>query len=91
MTLICRKRHGSVLCSPHAHARIASVDVVDACRADGVLAVLTGADVVKEGLGALPCHAFPQATPGSRHYRRFRQYSRPTRFAMSATGWLRDR
>ena len=58
-----------VVRSPHAHARIASVDVADARRADGVLAVLTGADVVKEGLGALPCHAFPQATPGSRHYR----------------------
>ena len=58
-----------VVRSPHAHAQIASVEVADARRADGVLAVLTGADVVKEGLGALPCHAFPQAAPGSRHYR----------------------
>jgi aerobic carbon-monoxide dehydrogenase large subunit len=58
-----------VVRSPHAHARIASVDVAGARGADGVLAVLTGADVIKEGLGGLPCHAFPQAAPGSHHYR----------------------
>lgn len=58
-----------VVRSPHAHARIAGVDVADARRAEGVLAVLTGADVIKEGLDGLPCHAFPQAAPGDRHYR----------------------
>ncbi|MET0929600.1 MAG: xanthine dehydrogenase family protein, partial [Aeromicrobium sp.] len=34
--------------SPHAHARIVSVDIEAARRAPGVLAVLTGADVARE-------------------------------------------
>jgi carbon-monoxide dehydrogenase large subunit len=55
--------------SPYAHARIAAVDAAKAREADGVLAVLTGADVVRDSLGGLPCHAFPQAPPGSRYYR----------------------
>jgi aerobic carbon-monoxide dehydrogenase large subunit len=59
----------SVVRSPHAHARILGVDAASARSAEGVLAVLTGADVIKEDLGGLPCHAFPQAAPGSRHYR----------------------
>lgn len=53
--------------SPHAHARLAAVDVGAARSAAGVLAVLTGADVVREGLGGLPCHAFPAA--GGKQYR----------------------
>jgi aerobic carbon-monoxide dehydrogenase large subunit len=55
--------------SPHAHARIASLDVAAARAADGVLAVLTGADVAREGLGGLPCRAFPPPAAGARHYR----------------------
>ena len=49
--------HGFVLRSPHAHARIVSIDTEAAQAAPGVLLVLTGADVVAEGLGALPCLA----------------------------------
>ncbi|GJD49703.1 Carbon monoxide dehydrogenase large chain [Methylobacterium crusticola] len=37
--------HGYVLRSPHAHARIRSIDTARARRVSGVLAVLTGADV----------------------------------------------
>ena len=48
-----------ILRSPHAHARIVSVDVEEAARAPGVAAVYTGADVAGEGtadgLGHLPC------------------------------------
>ena len=36
--------------SPHAHARIVDIDASDAARAPGVLAVLTGADYVADGL-----------------------------------------
>ena len=40
--------------SPHAHARIRRVDTATACAMKGVLAVLTGADYVADGLkGAL--------------------------------------
>ena len=41
--------------SPHARARIESVDTTDAMAVDGVLAVLTGKDMAADGLGDLPC------------------------------------
>src|SRR5215469_14847649 len=44
---------GHVLRSPHAHARIVSIDTALACAAPGVLAVLTGDDLAKRGLGTL--------------------------------------
>src|SRR5437773_5898230 len=50
-----------VLRSPHAHARITSIDIAAARASSGVLAVLTGADVVRESIGALPCAAFPES------------------------------
>lgn len=37
--------HGAVLRSPHHHARILSIDVEEATRLHGVLAVLTAADI----------------------------------------------
>src|SRR5438445_3557589 len=45
---------GYVLRSPHAHARIRSIDVSQAKAAPGVLAVLTGADWQAAGWGNLP-------------------------------------
>src|SRR5260370_1616714 len=45
---------GYVLRSPHAHARIRSIDVSQAKAAPGVLAVLTGADWQASGWGHLP-------------------------------------
>jgi CO/xanthine dehydrogenase Mo-binding subunit len=39
--------------SPHAHARIATVDATRARAAPGVLAVLTGADYRADGLGPI--------------------------------------
>ncbi len=45
---------GYVLRSPHAHARIRSIDVSKAKAAPGVLAVLTGADWQASGFGDLP-------------------------------------
>ncbi|MFB4313510.1 xanthine dehydrogenase family protein molybdopterin-binding subunit [Actinomadura sp. 21ATH] len=46
--------HVAFLRSPHAHARIESVDVTEARRRPGVVAVLTGADFAGEQ-GSLPC------------------------------------
>jgi len=40
--------------SPHAHARIASIDAAAARAAPGVLAVYTGADLAADGMGAIP-------------------------------------
>src|SRR5258708_28446420 len=45
---------GHVLRSPHAHARVRSIDVARAKAAPGVLAVLTGADWREAGWGDLP-------------------------------------
>ncbi len=42
-----------VLRSPHAHARILSIDTTRAKASPGVFAVLTGADIAKRGLGNL--------------------------------------
>src|SRR6266478_2918884 len=43
--------HAVVLRSPHAHAKIRSIDTEAARRAPGVLAVWTGADYARDGLG----------------------------------------
>jgi carbon-monoxide dehydrogenase large subunit len=40
--------------SPHAHARIVSIDAASAKSMPGVIAVLTGADVKADGIGPLP-------------------------------------
>ena len=40
--------------SPHAHARLRSIDTVAARAASGVLAVLTGADMLADGLRPIP-------------------------------------
>ncbi|MBI3705596.1 MAG: xanthine dehydrogenase family protein molybdopterin-binding subunit [Rhizobiales bacterium] len=47
---------GVVLRSPHAHARIKSIDVSVAKAAPGVLAVITAADWKASGFGDLPSH-----------------------------------
>lgn len=49
-----RMAHGFVLRSPHAHAKILSIDTAAAKAAPGVLAVLTGADWEASGFGDLP-------------------------------------
>ncbi|MHA1565250.1 MAG: xanthine dehydrogenase family protein molybdopterin-binding subunit [Alphaproteobacteria bacterium] len=41
--------------SPHAHARIASVDTAAAAASDGVVAVFTGQDIADAGVGGIPC------------------------------------
>jgi carbon-monoxide dehydrogenase large subunit len=48
-----REARGYVLRAPHAHARIRHIDVKEALSAPGVLAVLTGEDLRRRGLGAL--------------------------------------
>src|SRR5215469_16720637 len=41
--------------SPHAHAVLRGIDKSAALAAPGVIAILTGEDVVADGLGTLPC------------------------------------
>ena len=60
---------GYVLRSPHAHARIRSIDAGKAKAAPGVLAVLTGADYKAAGLGDLPVPGGLQQRDGAPGYR----------------------
>jgi len=47
--------HAHILRSPHAHARIKSIDTSAAEAAPGVVAVFTGVDMHADGVGGLPC------------------------------------
>ena len=63
--------YGVVVMSPHAHARIKRVDTAKAKAADGVLAVLTGADVVADKLGGL-APPMPEDMGGPKGFRSLR-------------------
>ena len=63
--------YGVVVMSPHAHARIKRVDTAKALAADGVLAVLTGADVVADKLGSL-APPMPEDMGGPKGFRSLR-------------------
>ena len=54
-----------ILRSPHAHARIAAIDVAAAKMLPGVIAVITGADLVAAGLQPLPQSADFRRADGS--------------------------
>ena len=62
--------HGYVLRSPHAAAKIVSIDAAAARAAAGVLLVLTGADLEAAGVGPVACLVQPMAFGGSppRHW-----------------------
>jgi carbon-monoxide dehydrogenase large subunit len=64
-----RMAFGHVLRSPHAHARIRSIDTSAAKTAPGVLAVLTGAEWEASGWGDLPSAAGNKRRDGSPSYR----------------------
>jgi carbon-monoxide dehydrogenase large subunit len=49
-----RQAYASVVRSPHAHARIRSIDTSDALAMPGVLAVLTGNDAARDALKPIP-------------------------------------
>ena len=46
--------HAMFVRSPHAHARVAAIDVSEALATAGVVAVLTGADLEADGVRAFP-------------------------------------
>ena len=57
--------HGIVPRSPHAAAKILSIDTTAAKSAPGVHAIYTAADLTEAGLGTLPCAAPVQNKDGS--------------------------
>jgi aerobic carbon-monoxide dehydrogenase large subunit len=61
--------HGVVVRSPHAHARIKSIDTAAAKAADGVLLVITGVDWKASGFGDLPMPASHELRDGTPMHR----------------------
>jgi len=51
--------HAHLVRSPHAHARILSIEAAAALAVPGVLAVLTGRDAVADGLASIPHKPVP--------------------------------
>jgi carbon-monoxide dehydrogenase large subunit len=77
--------HGIVLRSPHAHAKIKSIDVAAAQAAPGVLAVLTAADFKAAGYGDLPVPGGLKRRDGSPQYK-----SRYPILAEDTVRWVGD-
>ncbi len=57
--------YGYFLRSPHAHARIASIDTTAARAMPGVVAIFTGRDVADSKIGGLPCGWLIHSRDGS--------------------------
>ena len=58
-----RQVYAAMVRSPHAHARIARIDAAEATAMPGVLAVLTGADYLKDDLKPIPHRPFSVSPP----------------------------
>ena len=57
--------YGVFLRSPHAHARIRSIDTAAAAKAPGVVQIFTGADLADAKVGGLPCGWLIHSKDGS--------------------------
>ena len=56
--------HAMFVRSPHAHARIGSIDAAEARAADGVVAIVTGADLQADGVGDFPANPMLKGSGG---------------------------
>ena len=57
--------YGVFLRSPHPRATLGEIDVSEALKVEGVLAVFTGKDTAADGLGDLPCGWLVKSKDGS--------------------------
>jgi carbon-monoxide dehydrogenase large subunit len=57
--------YACILRSPHAHARIRSIDLSGASDAPGVIAIYTGQDMAADGVKSLPCGWLIHSKDGS--------------------------
>ena len=60
-----RQAWGCVVRSPHAHAKLGTVETDAALAMPGVCAVYTAADLAEAGIGAIPCVMAPKNADGS--------------------------
>jgi aerobic carbon-monoxide dehydrogenase large subunit len=66
---LAREAYATIVRSPHAHARIRSIEVSAARTAPGVIAVLTGDDLAADGVGNLPVDGTRKRRDGSAAFR----------------------
>ena len=59
--------HAAIVRSPHAHAKINSIDTSAALAMPGVVGVYTGADLAADGVGGLPCGFNPPGIKTAPH------------------------
>jgi aerobic carbon-monoxide dehydrogenase large subunit len=64
-----RQGHAVFLFSPHANARIRSIDAAAAAGAPGAYAVLTGRDWAEDGLGTIDPEFMPEDMGGPKGHR----------------------
>ena len=57
--------HAAFVRSPHAHAKVKSIDAAAAHKMPGVVAVLTGKELVADGIGNLICGWMIHSKDGS--------------------------
>jgi carbon-monoxide dehydrogenase large subunit len=62
--ILPQQAYGALVLSPHAHAKIISIDTSAASAAPGVLCVLTGKDAIADKIGGLPPYFLPVAWGG---------------------------
>jgi aerobic carbon-monoxide dehydrogenase large subunit len=60
-----RQTHAVIVRSPHAHAKILSIDTSKAAAAPGVVAVYTGHDIAADKVGGIPCGWLVKSKDGS--------------------------
>ncbi len=60
-----RQAFAYMLRSPHAHARILSINAEEASRHPGVVSIITGSDVYDAGLSSMPCRTPVKSRDGS--------------------------
>ncbi|MDB5317711.1 MAG: carbon monoxide dehydrogenase, partial [Rhodospirillales bacterium] len=60
--------HAAILRSPHAHARIVSIDTAAAAAMPGIVAILTGREVLEDELGLLPVQVDVPGAGGSKMF-----------------------
>ena len=59
-----RQAYGALVLSPHAHARIKSIDTTAAAKSPGVIDIIIGSDAPTDKIGGLPPHFLPVAWGG---------------------------
>ena len=81
--------HAAALRSPHAHARIRSIDKSAAQALPGVVAVITGEDAAKE-TGPLPCFANPPVEQRAIALGKVRHVGEPVALIVAETRYIAE-